>query len=237
MDVFTVIATSSVVSTLIMWRTNRNTEKLKGKIQAELELLKGEISAESTKGIEQYKENLQLEMKPLHARLDRLEFEHQTRFTHLHEKRIAVIAEFYERYANIATMASILQLPDGTDDFPNSNEWEIEAMKKYQDIWVYFHTHKYCFDADFCRDIDDLFNTMMEAIQAKVMYLYIWETDKDNQESLNYYFSKSRATDNQIGGIEERIVTQLRQLMGVDSNEENSMRLGGSGFYISSSAK
>jgi hypothetical protein len=114
----------------------------------DLESHKAKLAADNGLALEKFK-----------AKLQAAAFEHETRFSHLHEERGKVIAELYRRLAiadeEIQIMLVLLRSGRNTDEGRRLKA--SDAMNSFRD---YFDQHRCYFDRAFC----ELMNTLSTSL-------------------------------------------------------------------------
>lgn len=211
MDIATIIITSSfsvVIGGIVTYRVSYNLERLKGEIQ---------------RNLEHDKKALEIGMKPLHAQVERIEFEHQAKFTTLHEKRFEVIAGLYER---LVAMESLLG-PYGAfykfgEEDPPAEKFLGEATQQDHDFWMYYQRNRYWFDQSLCLLIDEVQSVIATAIMRKNNYLNVRDKSTDqlaDQYSLTAGFSQVNDEKNKIDTLKESIIDILRKTLGVERDD------------------
>ncbi len=208
MDLPTVLLSGVVsltISGLIKWRADHNIKSLKGQIQ---------------RTVDRDKQTLELEMKPLHAQVERIEFEHQTRFTKLHEKRIDVIVGLYQRLVKVEGLLSPWPAYRnyGPKDLP-ANEFGDNATQDDDDFWMYYQQNKFWFDSSLCDDIEEVHPAIVKAIMVKIGYLRALEDDTDddqNRQRQSNAFGAVQAELKKVRDIRDEIIGRLRETLGVE---------------------
>jgi len=138
-----------------------------------------------SRSLEEFKINLQLAA-----------FEHQTRFTKLHEKRAKAIAEFYKRLVQAQywteSMGSIIADKDGM----SVQERTERAAKESNALEMHFAENRLYFDEKTCVKIEDLlkilagiFSDFQAATFDPKTYRDRWET---SQKTMHIDFPEIR---------------------------------------------
>jgi len=93
------------------------------------------------------------------VRLQLAAFEHQTRFTKLHEARAAVITELYQRMDKVRQLweASVRPLRFHGETSPE--EQQGQASRVSLELQEFYYQHKLFLDEELCQAIEDLFRT------------------------------------------------------------------------------
>jgi hypothetical protein len=110
-----------------------------------------------SKDIETFKANLQIESQreitKLKSSLELIAFEHQVRFSRLHEKRGEIIATLYGKIDKLYNVVyEFIGSYPGTEG--SHKDQKIKGIWEYvNEFKVYFGTHKIYFDPNICRKI------------------------------------------------------------------------------------
>lgn len=120
-----------------------------------------------TRDIEQFKANLNAEtektLEHLRYELQRITMEHQIRFSKLHEKRAAVVAELYnllnETYWATNSLISFASFPSGSRN--EENEYK-NAEEKIKEFFLYFYKNQIYFSKKLANLLDQFINNLME---------------------------------------------------------------------------
>jgi hypothetical protein len=110
---------------------------LRSTADSELERLRHELKSKGDASIEQLKSQLQ-----------QAAIEHQVRFSNLHEKRAAVIADLYKRLVEAFWDGQQFVLQTG-----QSREEYLVAHKKILDFYVFVETHRIYLPEHICASL------------------------------------------------------------------------------------
>jgi hypothetical protein len=147
--------------------------------------------------------------------------EHQVRFSRLHEKRAAVIAELYGHLVEALWEAESFLSPAEWAGEPNKKEKLDIAMKKLVDLYRYFDKHRIYLPTELCTSLDKL----VIEIRSHVMNFGVYLRFDENNLNRITYMEKHQAWNagwdaikNQIPLIRESLEGEFRVLLGSTAN-------------------
>jgi hypothetical protein len=161
----------------------------------DLESHKAKLAADNAIALEQFR-----------AQLQTAAFEHETRFSHLHEERGKIIAELYKRLA-IADEEIHLMIVLGTKiRLPEERRLKVsEAVNGFRD---YFEQHRCYFDRALCEVISTLSVKLLKALSTEPSGV----NNDVTPENVVMQVTKS-VTD--IINMRSEIENRLRDMLGV----------------------
>ena len=152
-----------------------------------------------SKDIDKYKINLQAESQKelvrLQSTLQLVEFEHQVRFSQLHERKVSIIGEMYSRLVRLHKSAT-----DFVKYYQTVNDQKKENYLKQ--LWdsadshnEYFDRHRIYFQKELCEKIDNFNNKLSEACSKLAFFfqeaeaieistVQVWEAWNDAMNSM-----------------------------------------------------
>ncbi|MFA4820538.1 MAG: hypothetical protein WC613_06300 [Candidatus Aenigmatarchaeota archaeon] len=141
------------------------------------------------------------------AEFIKVSYEHQIRFSKLHDNRAEVIAELYSRlYDYYWAVCAFLR--DFHKTKPDEKEFKKLDDKSYE-FSDYFHKHRIYFDEDLCSKIDELIPTLYSA------YVPL-ESRDSNDKHLNQDWDKcAEIVRKQYPKIKESLESDFRKILGV----------------------
>ncbi len=169
-----------------------------------------DLKAKSDAAIERLKNELQLKT-----------IEHQVRFSRLHEKRAAVIAELYGFLVEALWDAeSFLSLMEWAGE-PNKNEKHQIAMNKLADLYRYFDKHRIYLPTELCSSLEQLIREVRALVINLGVYFNFHEdslNEHTRQEKYKIWNAGWEAIKNQVPLARLSLENEFRSLLGAASN-------------------
>lgn len=169
-----------------------------------------DLKAKSDSAIEHLKNELQLRT-----------IEHQVRFSRLHEKRAAVIAELYGYLVEALWEAESFLSPIEWAGEPNKKEKHQQAMNKLVELYRFFDKHRIYLPPDVCASLEML----VQNIRSQVIHFGVWVRYEDYELNGDSYTKKSAAWDagwdaikNQVPVARASLENEFRILLGASTN-------------------
>lgn len=167
-----------------------------------------------TKDIDNYKTRLK-------AEADRINFEHQVRFSRLHEKRAAVIAELYKKLVEMIRASGSFVSPAQWSGEPSKQEkWKI-AFKAIMDFHNYYDQHKIYFTPAVCVKLDLMFNKVFDPVnQFSFFVLYpehvVGEVGAEKFETWRKAWTSIDKED--VPEARKALEQDFREILGVEAD-------------------
>lgn len=176
------------------------------------------ISQLLSKDIEAFKSKLQydsqLELTKFKSELERSAFEHQVRFSQLHEKRADIIADLFGVIVDLHSSVDnfILFLPAATADDSDKNLKSLHnAVDKFK---LTFEKNRIYFNKETCELIDSFNESMSKPVSELVMHIDI--SGYQNWDVLGkVWMAAQEKLYAEIEDIKEELEMEFRQLLGV----------------------
>lgn len=169
-----------------------------------------DLKAKSDAAIEHLKNELQLKT-----------IEHQVRFSRLHEKRAAVIAELYGHLVEALWEAeSFLSLAEWAGE-PNKKEMHKTAMNRLVDLYRFFDKHRIYLPVELCTSLEKLVMEVRSHVINFGVYVGFDEatlTDHTHKEKQKAWHSGWDAIKNQIPLARQNLENEFRALLGAAAN-------------------
>lgn len=169
-----------------------------------------DLQAKSNAAIEHLKSELQLKT-----------IEHQVRFSRLHEKRAAVIAELYGYLVEALWETESFLSPMEWAGEPNKKEKHLHAMNKLVELYRYFDKHRIYLPPEVCVSLEAL----VLNIRAQVINFGVWVRYEEYELSSDSHTKKSdawnngwNAIKNQVPVARESLENEFRSLLGAAAN-------------------
>ncbi len=186
-------------------------------------IVKSIINHVLARDIEKFKLNLQNESQQellrLQSALELHEFEHQVRFSQLHERRACIIADIYGRlYEFYWAVCAFLKHYHTSDDTKKADllkklEEEAEGFKDF------FDKHRIYFSDETCSLIDKLVDSLSEAYTLLGMYVEGFE--RDNKQTIREeWLNGAKIMQKDFPLIKASLESSFRQILGVNQVEQ-----------------
>lgn len=183
-------------------------------------LMKSVITQLLSKDIELFKANLQRdsqqEIMRLQSSLQLVQFEHQVRFSKLHERQAEIIAEIYSKlidlHKNISNfIKSYLSIDDNEKNEQINIIWA--AVDKFFD---YYDRHRIYLKNNTCSEIDELTSTLSKACSGLVTYGKYARFIKAEADKIYDELNKAKVImDDDVVKIKQSLEDSFRDILGV----------------------
>jgi hypothetical protein len=170
-------------------------------------------------------------LKFLEADIGRTEFEHQTKFARLHEKRGEVIAEIYRRVVILELwlnhVVAETELPDEAFTSPQEFAESFDAVfgqisLNLQDLAAYFNLNRLYLSEDVCEKILHFHNAVLAKSDAIDGYFYERFKQMTEKEISEFYGKDLREKAynvlQQIADGRRAVEDEFRALLGISGN-------------------
>ena len=169
-----------------------------------------DLKAKSDAAIEHLKNELQLRT-----------IEHQVRFSRLHEKRAAVIAELYGHLVEALWEAeSFLSLAEWAGE-PNKKEKHKTAINRLVDLYRFFDKHRIYLPVELCTSLEKLVMEVRSHVINFGVYVGFDEAtlnDHTHKEKQKAWHSGWDAIKNQIPLARQDLENEFRALLGAGAS-------------------
>jgi hypothetical protein len=174
-------------------------------------------------------------LKVLEAELSKTEFEHQTKFAKLHEKRAEVISEIYRRVVILEIwlnhVVAETELPDEVFTSPKDFAEGFDAVfgqisLNLQDLAAYFNLNRLYLSEGICQKILHFHDVILHKSDA--VHGYFYERFKQMPESeISEIYGKNlreraRRELQQVSDTRRAIENEFRALLGISDNNSSS---------------
>jgi len=175
-------------------------------------LLKSTINHVLTKDIESYKIKLK-------ADIDRMAFEHQTRFSNLQEKRGVIIEELNDLLCEAIRAAGDFASPAEFEGEKTKSEKSQIAWKAIMEFYRYFNRKKIFLSEDTCNKIENLYLAIRNPVYD--YSIYVNSPHNDAHTSGKKFDAWVNAWDsidkNEVPAARNALESDFRKLLGVES--------------------
>lgn len=173
-----------------------------------------------SKDIEKHKINLQAESQKelvrLQSSLQLVEFEHQVRFSQLHERKVTIIGEMYSRLVGLHRSASTFVKYYQTVEEQKKKDYLEQLWDAADSHNEYFDKHRIFFREELCLKIDDFNNKLSEACSKLAFFFQeakaIKVSDKQVWEAWN---NALQTIESEVPVIKQLLEQSFRQELGV----------------------
>jgi hypothetical protein len=174
-----------------------------------------------SKDVEKYKIDLRAEnersLEELKTSLKIIAFEHEIRFSRLHDKRAKIIAELYTRLVGLVHAAeqfvSLFQNPQG----PNKLDLFKIVMDEMEKFMPYFEKNRIFLDDSLCGKVDKFLDVL-----TKPVYQFLGaiapeeESNVDNtREKLGLWFAAWNSVKDDVAMARKELECEFRNILGV----------------------
>lgn len=169
-----------------------------------------DLKAKSDAAIEHLRSDLQIRS-----------IEHQVRFSRLHEKRAAVIAELYEHLVETLWEAESFLSPAEWAGEPNKKEKHRIAMTKLVEFYRYFDKHRIYLPEEICSSLEALLlKVRFHVIGFGVYVPYVDESlnDHTREEKEKAWNEGWDAIKNQVPQARKVLEAEFRTLLGATTD-------------------
>jgi len=173
-----------------------------------------------SKDIEKHKINLQAESQKelvrLQSSLQLVEFEHQVRFSQLHERKVTIIEEMYSRLVGLHRSASTFVKYYQSVDGQKKKDYLQQLWNAADSHNEYFDKHRIFFQQELCLKIDDFNNKLSQACSQLAFFFQeervIEVSDQQIWEAWN---NAMQTMDSEVPVIKQLLEQNFRQELGV----------------------
>jgi hypothetical protein len=149
--------------------------------------------------------------------LNQTAFEHQTRFSALHEKRAIVIADLYSRLTKATSQAGILLVESSIDGYvPSQADAFKNAFDSYNSLWEYFIPNKIWFSRETCEKISHFSTELHTAISRMNIDAIRVEGGKPNPDARKNAWEK---LEGEIPSLKAAIEREFRDILGISKEK------------------
>jgi hypothetical protein len=161
-------------------------------------------------------ENYKIKAK---AELDRIAFEHQTRFGHLHEQRGIIISELYEKLSEAVRAAGDFASPIEMVGEESKKEKSQIAWNALMDFYRYFDKKRIFLNEDTCDKINKLYLEIRNPIHKYAFFIN--NSREDDFVYQGRYDAWVKAWDsidkNEVPAARKALEQEFRKLLGVEN--------------------
>jgi hypothetical protein len=149
-------------------------------------------------------DKLEKEKAIFEARVRSLAFKHQIRYSRLHQKQAAAIAEVYRRLACVDQLCR-LSLNPATALGRDESELQTQAYQAGREMFEYFDQHRIYFDADIADGVDRLWTLVGESFGRIRLY----------PSPANELGSHRAEYESTVPDLRRKIEAQLKGMLGL----------------------
>ena len=154
----------------------------------------------------------------INAQAEKIRFEHQVRFSKLHERRAEVIAELYGKLVEANHAAGSLASPAEYKGEPSKKEKAQTAYQAIQSFYKYFSERRIYLSKDLCAKIESLYLEFMKLTNQLAFFFQDREfSNKMEIEKLNVWReSWNKISEGDIKEALEALADEFRKILGVE---------------------
>jgi hypothetical protein len=173
-------------------------------LSKDMEVFKAQLQKESQREIESLKSTLQQNA-----------YEHQIRFSRMHEKRANVIEETYANLVDFSNQAAIFvnfyQSSDDAQKKDYCQRWGTAADK----LRSHFNRHKIYFDKSMCEKIEEFTAKLYKATALLAVLTEKGDIRINSQDEWDEWEKSMDMLDNDVPPIKAALEQSFRELLGV----------------------
>ncbi len=151
----------------------------------------------------------------LRSSLERGLFEHQTRFSRLHDRRLEVIAEVYSRIVAVEEAARLLVVPlreAGTEPESDSRQ---RVIDEYNQLWTYFSRHRIFLPSDLSDELEELTKRMRRAMDEFIRLRISDDSGMVRSEGTRTWLEIWNEVSDDLPKVRKSIEAEFRSLLDV----------------------
>jgi hypothetical protein len=172
-----------------------------------------------SRDIEKFKANLQMESQReiahLKSSLELVAFEHQTRFSVLHEKRAEIIANLYGKIVDLYKAANFVRLFQSMNDSEKEKKCKL-LLDTFDSSRDFFGKHRIYFDKDCCAKIVSFMDKLSIAFGTLASFVEGREAIKlDDDQEYEEWDKAMRIMEQEIPVVKNALEESFRELLGV----------------------
>ncbi len=183
------------------------------------------VSQLLAKDIENHKSKIKfeidLELTKFKSEIEKSAFEHQTRFSKLHDKRAEVIADLYSRIVDLYIHVNVftkIEMPITEKNQKEKKRKLWGAVEHYRD---YFFKHKIFLEQELCNKIEQLDSSMSLPISKLMMHIEKYGQNNDFAPVIEAWQQAQKTIDTSVKEIKQEIEDEFRVILGVIEKNDN----------------
>jgi len=146
------------------------------------------------------------------ARLQQSGFEHQTRFTKLHEKRAEVMAEFYKRLLQTERLFESFTVRARSKGNPLTRDDAEVSMQIAEELWGFFQENAIYFESGTCDKVRKVYE-MFNAVWANALLSSV-EDGPPEQQKVGTWVRAWKSIHEEVPQLRQDIESDFRKLLG-----------------------
>lgn len=180
-------------------------------------IAKGIFNAIVNSGIEKYKTQLNKEVEKFKSELKIKETESNIRFSKLHEERVIVIKELYQKSLKLQKSIFDLTQPFQGIDWHKNTENDNKVIQNLRDFHSYFNVNKILISGELSDKINKFTDVCGEISDKITEAKNLRDTEiKDyKNESTRIWREQYRIYDHEVNIINIDLIEEFRRLFGV----------------------
>jgi hypothetical protein len=209
-----------VMRSIILHLLSKDIETFKTKLQMESQREMAHLKSVLDKDVEAFKAHLQIEsqreMTRLKSALELVAFEHQTRFSRLHEKRAEIIGNLYGKTVDLHKAVSDFVRLFLSVDVPTKEKKLKLLWDTVDDFWEYFEKHVIYFDRGSCENIIRLKEKLSSACSILASFVQEREVIKVSYDDISVEWNKAMSImEQEIPVVKSALEGSFKELLGV----------------------
>ena len=198
-------------------------------------LIKSIVTHFLSKDIDSYKMNIkyshEADLEQFRSSLKMMAFEHETRFSRLHEKRADILALLYEKLAEAVSAAASFISPVEREGDPSKIEKYKKAMEKMVAFYIFFDRKRIFLSEPLCTEIDEFVDIIRDSTIEMSVYLDVKPGDGEVYKEKTQIMRKAwkSVKDSIVPDARKSLENEFRKILEVGVNQQvhgtqNSLR-------------
>lgn len=160
---------------------------------------------------------LSKDLETFKGQLQLAAFEHQVRFTQLHERRASILAELYSKIVQLHRAAtSFVRWYPSADDADKEHQLK-QLWQAADDYRSYFERHRIYFDQPTCEKVDSLNGALSQATSVLAVFAHEGDSVTATEEEIFREWKKAMtAIDDEVSKLKQSIEDCFRGILGVE---------------------
>jgi len=201
------VALGFLIRSLILHLLSKNIESYKKILEKELESFKIQLQHDKDREIEMLRKDLEMNA-----------FEHETRFSKLHDRRAIIIAEFYAKLIDAYYSAGEFLNPFGYEGQPPKEKLGEKTYNQIREMDHYFNLNRLYFDEALCGKIGDVIKGIYDPTIKFILALREEKETGGEHRATSEWTISLKEYQEKVPGIKSLIEDEFRKILGVKSS-------------------
>ncbi len=158
---------------------------------------------------------LEKDLTVFKSNLEKIAYEHQVRFSQLHEIRVQSIANLYACIVTLVNEANnFVKYAVSTDEETNNKHLN-QLWSAADDFKKFFDKNRIYYSEDICVKIDELNNSLSTPISKLVMNIESFPKANELGELVTSWKNATNELDSKTPALKHEIQSEFRKMLGV----------------------